>query len=64
MFIITDDPLKDFESWDREQAKQLAKLPLCNICGEPIQQEKAFKLDGEFICDDCIDNLKEYIDVD
>lgn len=30
------DPLDDFDRLDREQAKLLAKLPVCDICDNPI----------------------------
>lgn len=62
MFIRTDDPIRDFDRWDREQAQRLAKLPKCSCCGEPIDQDKALELDGELICDSCIEDNKVYIE--
>lgn len=35
----TDDPVADFDRYDAEQ--QLDSLPVCECCGEPIQQETA-----------------------
>ena len=60
--FYTDDPIRDFDRWDREQAQRLAKLPKCSICGEPIDQDRALELDGEFICDSCIEDNKVYIE--
>ena len=58
----TDDPVADFERHDRKQAAWLNSLPECSICGDPIQQEKAFHKDGFWICDECYEgNQKEVI---
>ena len=51
----TDDPVSDFERWDREQEKKLEQLPVCVDCGDHIQQETAVFLGGEWYCDSCID---------
>lgn len=51
----SDDPVRDFEQHDREQAKWLAKLPKCGICGEPIQDEHMYLINDEFVCPDCLD---------
>lgn len=58
----SDDPIADFNRHDRKQAKWLDSLPKCSICGEPIQQERAFEKDGFWICDDCyVDNKKDIV---
>lgn len=64
MFIRTDDPIRDYDSYDAEQWEIEQKLPKCSICGDRIYTEKAVKLDGEFVCDDCIDNMREYVTTD
>ena len=56
--FITDDPIADFNAWDAEQADWLAKLPVCADCDEPIQDETAFYINGDWICNDCIDSYK------
>ena len=56
MFIMTDDPYKDFDRWDAEQERQLAKLPKCDDCGEPIQDEHYFHIHGEILCEDCMND--------
>lgn len=59
----TDDPVADFEAHDREQTDWLNSLPECSICGDHIQQERAFHKDGFWICDECIENnRREVID--
>lgn len=59
MMFFTDDPVADFERHDAEQQKLLEKLPVCYCCGEPIQQEKAVKVEGHWYCDGCLDDMRE-----
>ena len=54
MFFRTGDALADFARWDEEQTKQLDKLPKCAECGEPIQDEECFEINGELICPGCL----------
>ena len=54
----TNDPLADFDSWSAEQERQLAKLPVCADCGDPIQQETAVYMHGFWYCDSCIDSYR------
>lgn len=49
----TDDPISDFNVWDAEQNKRLESLPVCECCGEPIQQEKAVYYNDQWICENC-----------
>lgn len=42
-----------WERHDREQEKWLDSLPVCDICGEPIQQEKAIYYNDQWVCRDC-----------
>ena len=51
-----------YEAWERhdaEQEKWLQKRPACCQCGEHIQEEHLYDIDGEVVCDDC---LRNYID--
>ena len=58
----TDDPIADFDRWDREQAEHEERLPHCAICGEAIY-EKYYVIEGEIICEDCLETNYAY-DVD
>lgn len=51
----SNDPLADFDRWDTEQNKHLAQLPVCADCDEPIQDESAYYINGEWICESCMD---------
>lgn len=58
MVLRTDDPIHDFEVWDAEQNRQLDRLPYCEDCGNPIQQEDAVYINGEWLCDDCLSSYR------
>lgn len=53
-FFYTDDPVADAEHYAAEQDRQLEKLPVCDYCGEPIQDEFFFLIDDEPICKSCL----------
>ena len=57
MFFRSGDPLGDFDRLDREYTKWLEGLPVCDVCGEPIQDEKYFQKDGENICLHCLEHF-------
>lgn len=59
----TDDPIRDFEDKCRADEKWLASLPVCAECGEPIQQEVAYCIDGKWFCDECMKMFRRYTDV-
>ena len=52
---ITDDPVADFLCHDREQQRELERRPKCDICGEPLY-EFCYVIDGELICQECLDD--------
>lgn len=50
----------NYDLWtlhDTEQQKRLAKLPVCCMCGEPIQDEYYFEIEDSIYCEEC---LREY----
>lgn len=52
----TDDPIRDFDNWDDEQNRWLARRPVCADCDNHIQDEEAYYIDGEWICINCMDS--------
>lgn len=57
------DNLARWEDHDSQQEKALARLPECEYCGEPIQDEYCFEINGEIICERClIDNCRKSVD--
>ena len=57
--MYTDNPIADFHAHDAEQQEQLERLPVCHHCKDPIQQEKAVRIEGRWYCDDCLRELRE-----
>ena len=53
--FLTDDPVADFDRWDAEQQDELEKLPNCCGCGEPIQDDDLFDIDGDLYCEECME---------
>jgi formylmethanofuran dehydrogenase subunit E len=51
----------DFDRWDTDQHKQLEQLPVCEDCGEHIQDETAFYINGEWICESCMDSYRREV---
>ena len=55
------DPLADFDRYEADQHKQLEQLPVCEDCGEHIQDETAFYINGEWICESCMDSYRREV---
>jgi formylmethanofuran dehydrogenase subunit E len=53
--MYTDDPIADFDRHDAEQTRQLNRLPECAECGQKIQDEICYEINGELICPDCLE---------
>ena len=61
----SDDPVADFARHDREQAKWLKRLPVCERCGEPIQDDHFYLINGDNVCPDCLeDQFRKEIEID
>ena len=43
-----------WEAHEAEQEKLLERLPKCRYCGEPIQDDHYFYIDGVIYCEDCL----------
>lgn len=59
--FYTDNPVRDFENYDREQERKAEALPHCEYCGCTIH-ESYYNINGEILCPDCLDNnYKHYV---
>ena len=54
MYFMTDDPLRDFDRYDAMMADREAKLPQCEACGEPINEDEYFYINDEILCEKCM----------
>lgn len=54
--MYTDDPERDFDRWDMEQARREARLPVCENpkCKKRIHDDIFFEIDGEILCEKCV----------
>ena len=50
-YFRSGDPLDDFDRLDREQARRLSRRPKCSQCDHPIQEEEAYYINSEWICE-------------
>lgn len=48
------DNYKAWEYAERERERQLLQLPVCEECGERIQDEDYYDVDGEILCEKCM----------
>lgn len=50
-----------WEQHEAEQEKALSKLPVCDACGENIQDEYCYRIGNDILCEEC---MKENFRVD
>lgn len=55
--MITDNPLNDYDRYEKELSKQDDELPHCDECGSPIY-ESYFEIDGDCYCEECMNGHK------
>lgn len=49
----TDDPYMDFKRHDAEQTEWLERLPKCCHCGQAIQDDRLWDVEGNLYHMDC-----------
>ena len=54
--FYSDNPVRDAERWMAAQDQKLARRPVCDICGEHIQDDIAYNINGGLVCRDCLEN--------
>lgn len=58
MFFYSDDPVRDAERyWDYMDKQVILNCPVCEVCGEPIEDEYSYNFDEDWVHEDC---LSEY----
>lgn len=57
----------NYDLWQQHEAEQQMKLdntPRCDICGDHIQDTYCFEINGERICEDCLnENYRKDIEL-
>ena len=54
--------LRDLEQKEQEDERWLESRPICDECGEHIQGNYKYVIDGKTYCEDCINDFAESID--
>ena len=57
---ITDDPIADFNRYDKEKSEREDKCPHCHDCGEPIFDEY-YEFDGRILCTECVRGYRKEV---
>ena len=52
----TDDPIRDWDRHCEQQERELAKRQICNECGHPITDDYCYNINGEYICESCMNS--------
>ena len=50
----TDDPVRDAERYSAAVERWMDTRPICECCGLPITEEKAYRIDDKLYCPDCV----------
>ena len=59
----TDNPIADYDRYLSEEQTRLEHLPKCCECDEPITDECCYEINGEYICEKCLnDNHMKWVD--
>ena len=59
--MCVPDNYSQWEAHEREQDSWLARRPVCADCDEPIQDEFAHYINGEWICEACMDSYRREV---
>lgn len=56
-----------WEAQDIENERRLARRPKCSVCDNRIQDEEAYLINGDFVCEKCLERdfkiwVEDYID--
>lgn len=54
-------PYQSFDSYENEQERLEKQLPVCADCGEPIREDYAYCINGEWYCEQCMDSYKRSV---
>ena len=52
-----------WEANERRLEQIIELLPICEECGNPIQQEDAVYIGGAWYCDDCLNENRKDIEI-
>lgn len=59
--FITDDPAVDYDRYCQEQEKLVERMPCCEDCEQHISDDRAYYINGVWICTDCMDSYLQEV---
>ena len=57
----SDNPIADFNRWDKENTDWRNSRPRCYYCEEPIQTDACYVVNGHKYCLDCSEAAAEAV---
>ena len=48
--------------YEEEQDRYLKQLPVCSDCGEHIQEDYCYEINGEYICEECMKSYRKAVE--
>ena len=57
--------MDNYQRWlhyERDKENWLKSRPICSCCGEHIQDEEAYDIDGQLYCPECISDRRVFLD--
>ena len=55
--MFSSDPIVDAMRHDMEIEHEQEKLPVCDACGQTIDDDRFWRINGETLCDDCAHDM-------
>lgn len=55
MEVCKYDPAHEWDKHCEQQERELAKRQVCDCCGEPIMEDHCYRIFGEYVCQDCLE---------
>ena len=46
---------------EREEREAASRRPKCAWCGDPIWDDRAYRIDGDLVCPSCLSECEEYV---
>lgn len=60
--FYSDNPGRDADRYIAHQEALLESRPVCDCCGEHIQDDYYYRIGTEIWCQECLDENRVYID--
>lgn len=57
--------MDNYQRWlhyERDKENWLKSRPICSCCGEHIQDEEAYEIEGNLYCEKCISDRRVFLD--